>query len=400
MALFEDKRKKPVSDGQIRASLMNARTMPSTVSERASNAREYGDQERLVYQSPGFPSGRQQPAPQQPQRQSTMVFDDNGPGGKMVRRPNEASAALMQTPRQRPAAGDPDRTVTARGNGFEFSGAAGDAEKFMADTGKGDPVAERNRAIAHQQWLGRQPEERPAYRSTAAASNLMSGVPNMQGSKFGGGNKNKRAIAAALISANAGLARERMQGQNQRANTSMTEGGADRRTNATLRQELLRDTNRFGHEANQQRNTQAFTAGESQIERDWKGQESQTASEQAMRLQRAKANQEAGMKILEAGGDPSVAARTMDNDGVFPVEFGESPLPKKQNPARTYEVKTFERPDGTKETKTIDTRTGQVVENQPQSPPARSADRVKGKRYINARGDTAVWDGTGWLMQE
>ena len=304
----------------------------------------------------------------------------------MVRRPDEVSAALMQTPQQQPVARDPNRMVTAKGNGFEFSGSAADAKRFMMDTGKGDPVAERNRAKAQEQWLGRQPKQMVVE----SGPNLLRGVSG------GGGWQSRMARDKAIIEANAGLARERMQGQNQRANTSMTEGGADRRTNATLRQDLLRDTNKFSHEDNQRLMGQDFTAGENQTQRDFTSGESQSASQRAMLLQRAKANQEAGMKILEAGGDPSVAARTMDNDGVFPVEFGESPLPKKPNPPGTVRWTTIEHQDGTKESMPYDSRDTGAIDNKPPPAPANPKDRIAGRKYTSPTGRVLRWDGYGW----
>jgi len=60
---------------------------------------------------------------------------------------------------------DPTKTVRVNSDGYTFEGSAGDGSKFFAPTGKGDPVAEKARALP-QQWQARQPQARVNTRSS------------------------------------------------------------------------------------------------------------------------------------------------------------------------------------------------------------------------------------------
>jgi len=53
-----------------------------------------------------------------------------------------------------------DTNVRVNSDGYSFEGSANDGSKFFAPTGKGDPVADKARALQHQQWLDRQSRPR------------------------------------------------------------------------------------------------------------------------------------------------------------------------------------------------------------------------------------------------
>lgn len=113
------------------------------------------------------------------------VLSDPGGGGTLTTHgqvPATDRRTQAQMPRQ-----------AFKQDGYTFEGNSSDATKFFAPTGKGNPEAERNWAIAGQQWEARQPKQK-VYRPQAPTIDPASLDP-----RSGWGWKGRRE-AAQMIS--------------------------------------------------------------------------------------------------------------------------------------------------------------------------------------------------------
>lgn len=143
---------------------------------------------------------------------------------------------IKQNTQQRLQALAPDTRTRTTADGYTVTAPAGEASKFFAPTGKGDPVAEKNWDNAHEQFLAReQSKQRPAFSTSNAPAvykpDFSTWGWNARDRAF---KMNQEASASAAANATAQRGQD-ISAQTSRRGDTLQYAGA-RESNATQRQ--------------------------------------------------------------------------------------------------------------------------------------------------------------------